>query len=87
VKKVDFILLYSMKDNNLTEFTIARGQIKSLEKAKRIAYSLDILEVEAGIRVTKITMRDMFICPDIDIEKLNETPMERNVRDIIKQIT
>lgn len=70
-----------------TEFTIEWGQIKSIEKAKLVAYALDILEKEAGIKVTKITMKNMFICPDIDIDKLNDTPMERNVRDIIRQIT
>ena len=58
---------------------IENCQIKSLEKAFKIAEALDILEKECGIYEVEISFKDMFICPDIDLTILaNSTePMER----------
>lgn len=66
-----------------TEIIIKNWQIKSLKKAKILAKALDIIEKEIGIHIVKITLDTMFICPDIDKSKLNKTPMEKNVRDIL----
>lgn len=68
----------------ITTIIIRNWQIKSLEKAQAIAQALDTLEKEMGIHETLITFEGVFICPDIDIENLCATPMERNIRDMIQ---
>jgi len=60
-------------------------QVKSAEKARLLAKSLDVIEKECGIRQVDITIEDSFICPDIDGWCLG-TPMERLLNDIFKQI-
>ena len=75
------------KRKKYPEITLEGLQIKSLEKAKRLSYALSIIEEECGIKQVKITLKNMFICPWIDVEKLNETYMDRLVRDLIKKIS
>jgi hypothetical protein len=66
---------------------ILRGiQVKSLEKAKKLACALDVIEKECGIHHVKITVEKSFICPDIDLRDLNETKMEELLADIFRQI-
>ena len=65
-----------------SEIKISRMQVKSLKKAKRLAYALNIIEEECGIKKVKIIFEDMFICPWINLEKLNNTKMEELIRDI-----
>jgi hypothetical protein len=65
---------------------IENCQIKSLEKAKKLAYALNIIEEECGIKVCEISLNNMFVCPWIDINKLNDTPMERLLRDILSKL-
>jgi hypothetical protein len=60
-------------------------QIKSLGKAKKLAYALDIIEIECGIHSVIIELDDTFVCPDIDISKLNETPMEKLLQKILME--
>ena len=60
-------------------------QIKSLDKAKKLAYALNIIEEECGIRDVEIILKDMFFCEWIDIEKLNETKMEQLIRDLLNE--
>ncbi len=58
---------------------IENCQIKSLEKAQKIATALDTLEKECGIHEVEISFKDMFICPDIDLTHLTNSsdPMEK----------
>lgn len=58
-------------------------QIKSLEAAMKIADWLDMIEKNAWIKVVRITMEWMFICPEINRHLLHWTPMREHVRDII----
>lgn len=58
-------------------------QIKSLEKAKKLAYAINIIEEECGIRNTEIVFKDIFLCEWIEKEKLNETEMECLIRDLL----
>jgi hypothetical protein len=60
-------------------------QIKSLEIAKEVAAALDTLEKLTGIHSVYIELKDCFVCPDIEIDKLNETPMERVLASCMKQ--
>ncbi len=71
------------------EIRLTGCQIKSLEKARVVASALHTLEVETGIKVCRIKLVDCFICPDIDeaaLDSLNQTPMERVLRNIIREI-
>jgi len=61
-------------------------QVKSLEKAKKLAIALTVIEEECGIHEVRITIANPFICPWIDLELLKETPMEILLVDIFKQI-
>ena len=77
----------------VSEMTIKRPhiildgiQIKSIEKAKKLAKALDIIEKECGIHETRITIKRAFICPDIDIASLSNTPMECVLNGIIDKI-
>ena len=59
-------------------------QIKSLEKARRLAAALTVIEEECGIHEVKIEINGYFLCEWVDLEKLNQTPMEKLLRDILK---
>lgn len=61
-------------------------QIKSLEKAQKLAAALDTIEIECGIRSVKITVEDCFLCTDIDMNQLNRTPMERLLRGVFAEM-
>ena len=61
-------------------------QIKSLKKAQDFCYALNIIEEECGIGSVNITIKDIFFCPWIDMDKLNKTPMECFVRDMIRDL-
>ena len=64
------------------------GQIKSIDAARRIAQGIDIIERAWGIEETRVTLKDVFVCPDIDsfaLDELNRTPTERLLREIIEK--
>ena len=52
-------------------------QIKSVEKFKRLAAAVNVIEEECGIHEVEITIKDIFFCPWIDVEQCRETHMER----------
>ncbi len=58
-------------------------QVKNLEKAKKLAYALNIIEEECGIKNVEIVIKDLFLCDWIDKEKLCETEMECLLRDLL----
>jgi hypothetical protein len=68
------------KDQIKPTIIIDGFQIKSLGKARKLSKALEIIEEECGIKVCKITFKNMFICPWIDFKKLNKTDMEKLVR-------
>ena len=61
-------------------------QIKSLDKARKLAHALNIIEEECGIGNVKITFKNIFVCKWIKLNKLNKTEMECLVRDLLKQL-
>ena len=61
-------------------------QVKSLKKAKKLSDALSVIEEECGIKEVEITFKNMFICPWINIEKLNRNEMDCLIRDIFKKI-
>jgi len=66
-----------------SEIKIYLGQVKSLEKAKKICGALTILEEEMCIHSTRLYIEWCFFCPDIDLSQLGNTPMEILLREII----
>lgn len=58
-------------------------QIKSLEKAQKLAAALNTIEEECGIYHVEFTFKDIFICEWIDLGELNQTEMECLVRDLL----
>jgi len=71
---------------NRSEIVLKNIQIKSIEKACKVAKALTVLEEETGIKETKITLDNVFWCPWIDNDKLNKTPMEKILVEIIDKI-
>ena len=67
-----------------SEIKLTGLQIKSLEKAQKLASSLNTIEEECGIKHVKITLEDCFVCEWIDLSKLNKTPMEDLLRGLIE---
>ena len=57
-------------------------QVKSLKKAKRLAKALEIIEEECGIHEVEIEVRDFFICPWIELSKLDKTGMEKLLAEL-----
>jgi hypothetical protein len=53
---------------------IENCQVKSLEKARILAKCLDTIEKEIGIKSVVISFKDCFICPDIDLTQLSNSP-------------
>ena len=69
-----------------SKITLENLQIKSLKKAKKLAYALNIIEEECGIKNVKITLKNIFICEWIDTSKLNKTNMELLLRDLLNNL-
>jgi hypothetical protein len=71
------------------EIRLTGCQIKSLAIARKLAKYIDEIEAIVGIRTTRITLIDCFICPDLtdeELDTLNRTPIERTLRRIIRQL-
>lgn len=70
---------------NASRIQLINCQIKSLEIAKAVAGAIDTIEKVAGIHSVHIEMDGTFICPDINLDELNETPMETVLAEVMKQ--
>ena len=68
-----------------SEIILKSIQIKNLKKAKRLAYALNIIEEECGIKKVNIVLKDVFLCGWIDIKKLNKTKMQKLLRKLLRQ--
>lgn len=58
-------------------------QVKSLEKARRLSKALEVIEAECGIHEVEIKIQGVFICPWIDLTKLDRGPMERLLQELL----
>jgi len=70
-----------------SEIKISNCQVKSLSQAQRLCKHLSVIEEEIGIKEVRISFDKMFICPWIDLDKLDKTPMEELVSGIFKRIS
>lgn len=68
------------------EIHLKNIQIKSTEIARRLAGALDEIESLCGIHETRLTITNPFICPDIDLDDLDEDGMEGTLREVLKII-
>jgi len=66
-----------------SEIKLIGLQVKSLEKLKLLSNLLDTMEKEFGIKQVRITIEDCFICPDIEINKLGDKPMDKLLKEIL----
>lgn len=67
-----------------TKYTFESCQFKSLESLQRFCAALNEIEEQTSIHEANITLKDVWVCPWIDLEKLNNTPMEILIRDLVK---
>lgn len=58
-------------------------QIRSVEKAKKFAMLLEILDEHYCVHKTKVTIKNSFICGWIDTKVLSKTDMEKLLAVII----
>jgi len=68
------------------EIILSGIQVKSLSKCRKLAKALTVIEEECGITETRITIKAPFICPWIDIDKLNKTPMQKLLRTLFVKL-
>jgi len=57
-------------------------QVKSLVKAKKLAKALEIIEEECGIHEVEISIDGFFICPWIELHKLDNSSMEKLLAEL-----
>lgn len=57
-------------------------QVKNLEKAKKLAKALQVIEEECGIHEVEISIEGFFVCPWIELHKLDETGMEKLLAEL-----
>lgn len=61
-------------------------QIKSVEAFCRFAAAVNEIEEQTGIHETAISLKDIFFCPWIDVERCRGTPMERLLIGMIERM-
>ena len=57
-------------------------QVKSIEKAKKLAKALEVIEEECGIHEVEIEISGFFVCPWIDLTQMQSTGMEKLVAEL-----
>ena len=57
-------------------------QVKSIDKAKKLAKALEVIEEECGIHEVEITIKDFFVCPWINFGELQSTNMEKLLSEL-----
>jgi len=61
-------------------------QVKSLDKARKLANALSVIEEECGIKEVELVFKDVFVCGWLDTSQLNTTEMELLIRDIMDDL-
>lgn len=77
----------------MEEMKIKRGsiklenlQVKSLEKAKKLAEALSVIEEECGIHEVEISIKGFFVCPWINVSELQNTGMEKLLAELFVKV-
>lgn len=61
-------------------------QVKSLDKAKKLARALEVIEEECGIHEVEITIDNVFICPWIDLDRMQGSEMEKLLVELFNKV-
>jgi len=61
-------------------------QVKSLEKAQKLARALSVIEEECGIHEVEISIDGFFVCPWIELHQLSNTGMEKLLADLFMNL-
>lgn len=62
-------------------------QIKSEDCFRKFAAAVDEIEGLVGIHSSRVRMEEIFVCPDIDLDKIpDQSPMEILLIGLIKQL-
>ncbi len=75
------ICFYPMKIKR-GKIVLENLQVKSLEKAKKLAKALEIIEEECGIHEIEIKIDGFFVCPWIELHKLDDSGMEKLLAEL-----
>lgn len=68
--------------NKRSKISLSNLQVKSIEKARRLAKALEIIEEECGIHEVEISIDGFFVCPWIKISELQLTEMEKLLAEL-----
>ena len=71
---------------NRSKIILENLQVKSLEKAKKLSKALEIIEEECGIFEVEISIENFFVCPWIDMDRLNNNGMEKLLCGLLKKM-
>ena len=72
------------RKNRHPVITLRGGQFKSLTAAREVAQAVGVIERAWGIRCVRLALENTFVCPDIDLDRLCDTPDELWLRSAIK---
>jgi len=61
-------------------------QVKSLKKAKKLAKALQVIEEECGIHEVRVTIDGCFVCPWIQLSKLDGSEMEKLLAGLLARV-
>ena len=64
------------------KITLENLQVKSLEKAKKLAKAVEIIEEECGIHEVEISIDGFFVCPWIDLTQMQSSGMEKLLAEL-----
>lgn len=67
---------------NRCKIKLENLQVKNLDKAKKLAKALEVIEEECGIHEVEIEIAGFFVCPWIDLTQMQNTDMEKLVAEL-----
>lgn len=68
--------------NKRSKILLSNLQVKSINKAKKLAKALEIIEEECGIHEVEISIDGFFVCPWIRVSELQSTEMEKLLSEL-----
>ena len=72
------------RKNRHPRITLRGGQFKSLKAACEVAEAVGVIDRAWGIRSVRLALENTFVCPDLDLDRLCDTPEELWLRSVIK---
>jgi hypothetical protein len=82
LKDIDINKIGGSMNMKRSKITLENLQVKSIEKAKKLAHALEIIEEECGIHEVEINIKGFFLCPWINVHELDASEMEKILAEI-----